>query len=96
MKVKLLNELASEMVGDGKKPNVFFVTEKGDVITVTQSFEKAYSEWRILAQNHIESALEDRQTGILASAGMEPQYSENTGDFTGPLAWDVRDDATIV
>ena len=32
MKVAELNKLATELVGDGKKQNVFFVTVKGNVV----------------------------------------------------------------
>jgi len=93
MKVKALNQLATEMVGDGKKQNVFFVTKEGNVVLIALDFNLAYHTWQGLAFSHIESALEDRATGIIASAGMEPQYDEKTDDFTGPERWEVRDDS---
>lgn len=95
---KELNALASEMVGDGKSPNVFFVTEKGNVKLIAIEFQKAYTYWRHLASGYpkrVECALEDRKTGIIASAGMEPQYEEKTDDFTGPEGWEVRDDSRM-
>ena len=95
MKVKQLNQLASELVGDGKKANVFFVTQKGDVVLVTTDFSAAYRYWNNLAGQRIESALEDRQTGVICSAGMEPSYSDKTDDFTGPNRWEHRDDTRM-
>ncbi len=86
MRVKRLNELASEMVGDGKKQNTFFVTMKGNVVMIALDFSQAHNYWRSIANTRVESALEDRQTGVIASAGMEPSY-------TGPIRWIVCDDS---
>jgi len=94
-KIKELNALAAEMVGDDKSPNLYFVTQKGDVVTVTRHFEKAHQEWLRLVYQHIESVLEDRQTGIICSVGMEPRYNDEADDFTGPEAWTVRDDSVM-
>ena len=66
MKIKSLNELATEIVGDGKSPNLFFVTLKGNTITVTTDFNLAYRQWRRLAMEHGksgEACLEDRKWG---------------------------------
>ena len=68
-KIKELQELATKMVGDGKNPNLFFVTDRGVTIMVTRSFQTAYSQWQSLA--HRESALEDRKWGVIAS--VEPR-----------------------
>jgi hypothetical protein len=59
------------MVGDGGKPNVYFVTHKGHVTTVTVNFEAAYQAWKDVISMTEESALEDRRTGVLAS--VEPE-----------------------
>ena len=92
-KIKELDKLATEMVGDGKKPNVFFVTQKGKVTTITRHFEVAHREWRNFATQRTESALEDRLTGTIASAGVEPVF-DNDGNDTGREAWRVYDDST--
>jgi hypothetical protein len=95
VKIKQLNQLATEMVGDGKKQNVFFVTAKANVVLIAIHFETAYQYWRSLANARQESALEDRQTGVICSAGMEPQYDSKTDDFTRPIEWEVRDDSRL-
>lgn len=96
-KIKELDKLATEMVGDGQKPNVFFVTLKGKVTTVTRHFEVAHREWRKFAMQRMESALEDRQTGTIASAGVEPTYHENDNGtiVEGPAVWQVHDDSIM-
>lgn len=91
--IKELNALATDMVGDGGKPNLFFVTQDGQVVTVSRNFEVAHKEWQQLAMQRVESMLEDRQTGVVASAGMEPTYNEKSGDFDGVEQWQVHDDS---
>lgn len=56
------------MVGDGKNPDVFFVSDQGVIVTITKDFGLAYREWRRLASRQplVESALEDRQHGVIA------------------------------
>lgn len=80
-KINELNALATEMVGDGKKPNLYFVTNKGNVATVTQHFEVAHREWSKFASQRVECALEDRLTGIICSSGMERLYDHDTSTF---------------
>lgn len=94
-KVKELDALATEMVGDGGKPNVFFVTRGGKVATITRSFQLAHREWRALANCNEETMLEDRRTGVIASASVEPSYNAATEDFTGPDRWTVHDDSIM-
>lgn len=69
MDEKTLNQMAIDMVGDGKGPNMYFVSNAaGDIVTASQSFEIAYAHWRQLSQarpRH-ECALEDRVHGVLA------------------------------
>jgi hypothetical protein len=94
--IKQLNALASEMVGDGKSPNLFFVTVSGNVVLTATDFAQAYGYWKSLARGYpkrVETMLEDRKVGIIASAGMEKQYEEKTDDFTGPEQWEVHDDS---
>jgi hypothetical protein len=93
MKIKELNQLAIQMVGDNKTPNVFFVTVKGNTELVTPQFEIAYDYWQANAWSRIESMVEDRKTGVICSAGMEKQYDHETDDFTKPAVWEVRDDS---
>jgi hypothetical protein len=74
-----LDALARDYVGDGKPLNPFFVTDNGHVVTITDSFSVAYRHWRALAlrQPLVESALEDRLTGVLAC--VEPRdYPQDT------------------
>lgn len=79
MKPKKINELealASNLIGDGQSPNLYFVTDQGVVVTVTRSLEVAHAEWKELARRlpRVECALEDRKTGVLAS--VEPESNE--------------------
>ena len=63
-----LNKLASEMIGDGKTPNLFFVSYEGNIITVSISFHYAYEHWKTLANmKDKECSLEDRKHGTIAS-----------------------------
>lgn len=69
MKVTELNKLATTMVGDSGKPNVFFVSLMSNVVMVTTDFQAAYSHWKKLArcQREKESTLEDRRYGVICS-----------------------------
>lgn len=75
-KVEALDALPREMVGDGKRPNVFFVTDEGHIALISLDFEISYLFWKTLAARRplIESALEDRLTGVIAS--VEPESDE--------------------
>jgi hypothetical protein len=83
--IKQLNTLARNMVGDGQKPNVYFVTVQGNSVLIATDFAQAYGYWRSLANSRTESALEDRQIGVIADAGYL-----NEG---APTRWEVRDDS---
>lgn len=74
--IEPLQSLPRTMVGDGGQPNVFFVTDQGVTVTITTDFEVAYEHWKKLAARRprVESALEDRLTGCLAS--VEPVDDE--------------------
>ena len=89
MKVNELNALATQLVGDCKTPNVFFVTLKGDTILVAVDFAQAYGYWRSLANTRKECMLEDRMTGVICEAG--PVYDDN--DKPKPGTFQRRDDA---
>lgn len=74
-RVKELETLATEMVGDGKKPNLFFVSEQGNILLVTRIFQAAYDLWyRVSLRVDVECALEDRLTGVIAS--VEPSEDD--------------------
>jgi len=68
-KIEPLEALARDYVGDGKSPNLFFVTDQGTVVLISRDGETAYEAWRVLANRapRLECALEDRKTGVLAS-----------------------------
>jgi len=70
-----LQALASIFVGDGKSPNLFFVSVEGVTVTVTRNFGTAYREWQRHAKPiNQECDLEDRQYGVIAS--VEPDSDE--------------------
>jgi hypothetical protein len=71
-RIAALERLVSDMIGDGKAPNLFFVTHGGNVILIARDFEVAYPVWQSIShQRTAETSLEDRQTGVLAS--VEPE-----------------------
>jgi len=66
-KIRQLEELASEVIGDGGSPNLYFVTEAGrGVILVSRDFDVAYDHWRHMPRS-IETSLEDRKIGTICS-----------------------------
>lgn len=78
-KVARLETMARELIGDGRKPNLYFVTDEGAVVTVTRDLKVAYIHWCRLAWPAgygvlplKESALEDRRVGVLCS--VEPEH----------------------
>jgi hypothetical protein len=86
-RVTTLEELARETIGDGGSPNLYFVTDNGDVVTVTRDRALAYRHWRYLADQRPlrECALEDRKYGVICS--VEPRDE-------GSKRLVVRDDYT--
>ncbi len=73
-----LERLASEIIGDGKLPNLYFVTVEGKVIMITQDFEGARKSWsRFAAAMDVPTSMEDRQVGVLAS--VEPEEGDMHG-----------------
>ena len=85
MKIVELNELATKMVGDGKSPEVYFVTVKGNTILVATDAALVYGYWRSLASTRVECTLESRKIGTIADAGYIDQDT--------PTVWQVRDDS---
>jgi hypothetical protein len=75
-KIEQLQTLARDMVGDDGKPDLFFVTDQGIVVTISRDFDTAHKHWEELARRspRVECALENRRTGVLAS--VEPDSDE--------------------
>lgn len=79
-RVRELEDLARKMVGDGKKPNLFFVSLDGNIILISRDFETAYGEWKKHAtRRNAETALEDRLWGVIAS--VEPESDDPGSRF---------------
>lgn len=75
-KIAALEELARHTIGDGGREHLYFVTDRGIVVTVTRDRDIALQHWRTLAARRPlqECALEDRAYGVLAS--VEPEGDE--------------------
>lgn len=92
-----LDTLATKLVGDGKSPNLFFVSalaegstneEESIVLTVTNEIGVAYNHWRKLASSCPSRMpmLEDRQYGVMASVDRNEdtgqlEVNEDSGQF---------------
>lgn len=82
MKIETLEAIPRKMVGDGKAPNVYFVsTLKDGVILITRDFQAAYDYWRNLPKA-VHPILEDRQTGVLGDC---EQDENEEGKHCGPI-----------
>ena len=74
-RIKQLEDLASELIGDGKDPNIYFVGLRGNQIMITTDFDDAYAKWQSISnQRKDQTTLEDRKNGVLAS--IEPESDE--------------------
>lgn len=68
------------MIGDGKTPDLFFVSsfeggrKSRGVILITRSFELAYTVWSNMPRTH-ESSLEGRRFGTICS--VEPKDDDD-------------------
>lgn len=83
MKIKELQDMARNMVGDGKSPALYFVTTKNQgTILVTRNFRSAYDLWRRLASTEKNNwpCLEDRKQGTICSC--EPENDDGSGKVT--------------
>lgn len=70
--VQELQALPVDMVGDGKTPDVFFVSQQGIIVLITTEYELAHSYWAAISRNRdVETALENRTFGVIASVGPE-------------------------
>jgi hypothetical protein len=72
-RLECLEELARTMVGDGKSPDLFFVTVGGNVVMISREYRPAYACWKrhASASPLYECALENRQIGVIASVQPE-------------------------
>lgn len=69
MRVKELDNLASNVIGDSKAPELHFVSSgKLGVVTVSRDFDVAYSHFRrLLIETSGECCLESRSWGVVAT-----------------------------
>lgn len=85
-RLEVLEALAREMVGDGRHPNLFFVSSEGNIILISRDFDAAYRKWLEHArQDDHETALEDRLNGVIAS--VEPESDKPGAEL------EIRDDS---
>ncbi len=71
-----LERFASATIGDGKSPNLFFVTVEGKVVVITQNLEIAKRSWEGFAgPMDTVTSIEDRKVGVLAS--VEPEEDDS-------------------
>lgn len=73
VRFECLEQLARELIGDGKTPDLFFVTDGGNVVTITADYRVARIHWERLRARYPlqECALENRTYGVIAS--VEPE-----------------------
>lgn len=62
-RVAQLEQLARDLVGDGRQPNLYFVTLNGKVDMVTVDKDTAMNHYSDLG---VGAAVEDRLTGLVA------------------------------
>ncbi len=75
--VEELQQMAVNIVGDGRRPNIFFVSVAGMITVITLEFTVAYRAWKAYAAGgDMETALEDRLTGVIASVAPEEDDSD--------------------
>ena len=65
MKIQHFEEMARKMVGDGKEPNLFFVSVDGRIVAVTSSLQGARGVAGGYSDTHDIWVIEDRQSGIV-------------------------------
>jgi hypothetical protein len=69
IRIEALENIARTMVGDGGRPDLFIVCDRGVVVTITRQFDIAYHHWQELAERMplVESSIENRRYGVIAS-----------------------------
>lgn len=79
MKIKELEKFASEVIGDNKAPELFFVSKQPvGIVMITRSFQAAYRYWREITgeDRSLETCLEDRKFGVIASREPDGENSK--------------------
>lgn len=89
MQIKELNALATKMIGDDQAPNLFFVSLQGNILLVTTEFDTAYAYWRFMPRT-IETALEDRQHGLLAFTAPQEDGSSKLVTYDDTKLFEMR------
>ncbi len=76
-RIEALETLASELIGDGQEPDLFFVTDRGNVCLLSVDGEQAYEAWLSLARRLplTECSLESRTIGVLCTVEPEEDNS---------------------
>jgi hypothetical protein len=64
-KITKIEAMARNMVGDGKEPNIYFVSVGGTIVCVTTSREIADAAASSLGWNNKEVLIEDRKHGTV-------------------------------
>ena len=69
--------MARNMIGDCRIPALYFVTDRGTVVTVTYNPVIAYAHFKLLKDRQplMECAVEDSENGVLYS--LEPTEDSN-------------------
>jgi hypothetical protein len=88
MRVEALERLASELVGDGELPNLYFVSDHEGIILISQDFDIAHEAWQELPYDK-ESSLEDRLSGVICSTSPRDDSDEleTWDDSINSLKW---------
>ncbi len=82
-RIEALEAIARDVIGDGKRPNMFFVSVKGNIQMITTEYAQAINYWRSLPRN-METCLEDRLTGVIADTSPIEDNSPTLRTYDGP------------
>ena len=66
-KIALFEKMARKMVGDGKKPNIYFVGRQGVIVGITSNRDLADEMFDELMGGEV--TLEDRLVGVVRDKG---------------------------
>ena len=74
--------LATEMIGDGQQPDVYFVSKGEQVVYISTVFVAAYHYWQHMSGWNNSCMLENRTFGVIASHEKNEQGKWETFDDT--------------
>ena len=95
-KIPELEELARTLVGDNKKPDMFFVSYDGNISLVTTDFNAAYHYWREITQkNRGETALENRTWGVICDRSPVEEGSKKLATYDDHRAF-IRENRGVL